>query len=362
MSEKLYGNVTYDSDIEYEWVTEPGACEKCRALDGKRFQHSDEIPDRPHPNCKCWIKVHMTYKDPLKNLRETRIKAKHEQEKLEGDIRVLQDENIAYLNAVHNVIGDDIYKEVLKDIVGADIKTIIQLNELNNELKSMYKTIEQHAKDDLDDMLVFIGGYVQIDNAYGRWHANNNNMPEAYEFFKLGIKDKLKENEAKYTLDYIQKNGHMYNSLSELNNPQEAERILDRIHAEKEEKHRTDTRIVKFNPDSSVASAIKNSNAFKAFVKKHANDFINGNIIYDEKIEFTNADKDMYSTFHGATIHTAYLDNNNNLIITLEDYYNFNPGRTSVKGRVGYKLQKQGDLIPYYVIVNLVVPMKKYEN
>lgn len=361
MSEKiLYGNVTYDSDIEYEWVTEPGACEKCRALDGKRFEHSDEIPDRPHPNCKCRIKVHQTYKDPLKNLRETRIQSKHEQEKLEGDIRVLQDENIAYLNAVHNVIGDDIYKEVLKDIVGAE--TDLELKLMQDELTFIHNLYETGSLRKLIEDDIVEKTDLQQANLGGKFYAWFMNMPESYAFFKLGINDKLGESETKDTLDYIQKNGHMYNSLSELNNPQEAERILARIHAEKEEKHRTDTRIVKFNPDSSVASAIKNSNAFKAFVKKHANDFINGNIIYDEKIEFTNVDRDLYSTFHGATIRMAYLDKNNNLIVTLEDYYNFNPGRTSLKGRIGYKLEKQGDLIPYYVIVKLVVPMKKYEN
>ena len=356
MSEKLYGNVTYDSDIEYEWVTEPGACEKCRALDGKRFQHSDEIPDRPHPNCKCWIKVHMTYKDPLKNLRETRIKAKHEQEKLEGDIRVLQDENIAYLNAVHNVIGDDIYKEVLKDIVKGGVNSIIQLSLLLDDIQFIYACLSKQEE--------YVVNHTDVRRAklYGKFHSKDYNMPEAYEFFKLGIKDKLEENEAKDTLDYIQKNGHMYNSLSELNNPQEAERILARIHAEKEEKYRTDTRILVLNEHSSVAQKIVRSVAMKNFILSNTTRLVNDETITNQKIEFTGVDDDLYSTFHGAVIREAYIDYNGNLIITLEDYYNFNPGRTSVKGRVGYKLEKQGDLIPYYVIVNIKVPRNVYKS
>lgn len=38
------------------------------------------------------------------------------------------------------------------------------------------------------------------------------------------------------------------------------------------------------------------------------------------------------------------------------DFYNFNEGRTSVKGRVGRKLQDMEDVEPYYIIVDVIVP------
>lgn len=43
------------SNTKYIWKTEPNACEKCRELDGKEFDTKDEIPDKPHPNCKCQV-------------------------------------------------------------------------------------------------------------------------------------------------------------------------------------------------------------------------------------------------------------------------------------------------------------------
>ncbi len=43
------------SNVSYTWKTEPGACDACLALDGKTFETLDEVPDRPHPNCKCKI-------------------------------------------------------------------------------------------------------------------------------------------------------------------------------------------------------------------------------------------------------------------------------------------------------------------
>ena len=56
----------------------------------------------------------------------------------------------------------------------------------------------------------------------------------------------------------------------------------------------------------------------------------------------------------------THFDDDGNLILRLEDYYNFNPNRTSVKGKVGYKLQEQEDLKPYYIIATIKIPKEKF--
>lgn len=43
------------SNTKYIWKTEPDACEKCQSKDGKEFTNKDDIPEKPHPNCKCKI-------------------------------------------------------------------------------------------------------------------------------------------------------------------------------------------------------------------------------------------------------------------------------------------------------------------
>lgn len=43
------------SNCRYVWQTEKGACEACQALDGTEFETLDDVPERPHPNCKCDI-------------------------------------------------------------------------------------------------------------------------------------------------------------------------------------------------------------------------------------------------------------------------------------------------------------------
>lgn len=54
----LKGGISYtEGEIEYIWHTEDGACEKCQALNGLTFKNIDEIPDKPHPNCRCWVEL-----------------------------------------------------------------------------------------------------------------------------------------------------------------------------------------------------------------------------------------------------------------------------------------------------------------
>lgn len=43
------------SNTVFIWHASEGACEKCKALDEKEYSRIDDIPDRPHPNCKCYI-------------------------------------------------------------------------------------------------------------------------------------------------------------------------------------------------------------------------------------------------------------------------------------------------------------------
>lgn len=47
----------YISNTRYVWVTEDDACEECLALDGTEYESEEDIPEAPHPNCKCRIEI-----------------------------------------------------------------------------------------------------------------------------------------------------------------------------------------------------------------------------------------------------------------------------------------------------------------
>ena len=104
-SEILYGNVE-QNDYYYVWNTEPNACEKCKSMDGKTFDGANEIPDKPHPNCKCWIKrVKNPLTDPIQQYRDKIQKQKNlelEFEKLKGDVAILEDETKLNIDMIEN--------------------------------------------------------------------------------------------------------------------------------------------------------------------------------------------------------------------------------------------------------------------
>ena len=52
----LKGGVSYN---KYVWHSENGehTCEYCADLDGKEFDFYDEVPERPHPHCRCYVEI-----------------------------------------------------------------------------------------------------------------------------------------------------------------------------------------------------------------------------------------------------------------------------------------------------------------
>ncbi len=51
-----YDKLLPESDIiGYEWITLPGSCDECKKLAKTIFKNIKQIPDKPHPNCRCKI-------------------------------------------------------------------------------------------------------------------------------------------------------------------------------------------------------------------------------------------------------------------------------------------------------------------
>ena len=49
----------YITNNRYIWNANEGACKKCTSMDNKMFVNRKDIPQKPHPNCKCRInKIH----------------------------------------------------------------------------------------------------------------------------------------------------------------------------------------------------------------------------------------------------------------------------------------------------------------
>ena len=385
----LYGNVNLN-DYYFEWNAEPGACEKCQALDGKTFDDANKIPDKPHPNCKCWIeRKKYPSSDPIQQRRDKIQEQKDlelEFEKLKGDVAVLEDEtelNIDMLETELETLEKFEYiinPEYLKPLDAEKIQEVkhhfedekINQQKVNRKVKDLrsdmnnenstanidfklYTTYNLRLKNILEDIVVNLTG-PKIATIVGWVHTHINKMPESYHLFRIG----LNTNKDRYNKKYIEENGILLGSISELNSPSNETRILKRIQQENPDK--ADSNILILNEESSISKDIIKSNAFKRFLEENVENIHKYGRLDYKKIEFDSDDSDLYSSFHGSEIYDAHFDDDGNLILRLEDYYNFNPDRKSVKARVGHKLQKQGDLKPYYIIDLIVIPKEKLEK
>ena len=112
----------------------------------------------------------------------------------------------------------------------------------------------------------------------------------------------------------------------------------------------------------SISHKIANSDELKSIIKQDMQYIRKFNIFPSKgsNIEFTSPD--LYNALHGANIADATFDKNGNLNLVIEDLYNFNQGRTSVRGRLGEKFQNQGSLIPYYVKVNVKITKEELDK
>ena len=115
----LKGGITYtEGDFEYIWHTEDGACEKCQALNGLTFKNTDEIPNKPHPNCRCWVeasdgkdKNYPDFQEPpeddeLCNCWDKIQEIMDEIEELDGDIKSNIEEVVAIQDELNIEIGN----------------------------------------------------------------------------------------------------------------------------------------------------------------------------------------------------------------------------------------------------------------
>ena len=92
----LKGGISYN---RYIWHSENGehTCDECRALDGKIFDFYEEVPDPPHPNCKCWVEIIENKKEKADDTEiEEKLNKKIYQSSTKDltDFQILQEEQI----------------------------------------------------------------------------------------------------------------------------------------------------------------------------------------------------------------------------------------------------------------------------
>lgn len=118
----LKGGVSYN---KYVWHSENGehTCDVCKSLDGKVFDFYDEVPERPHPNCRCTVEI----------LKEDKKDTKPQEDEKPCDCWNKIEILIENANILHDEIKS-IFSE-LDNIEEEDLK-------LFNEIKKLKQQVE----------------------------------------------------------------------------------------------------------------------------------------------------------------------------------------------------------------------------
>jgi len=189
-SKVLKGGVSYN---KYVWHSENGehTCDVCADLDGQEFDYYDEVPERPHPNCKCYVEI-VEYDDEnsipetneseepcdvLEQIDELIIKMENTKgeidtlvEDLKFDIqdyendlerveKLIQDNNTAL-----EILGEDYGKHLPDCENNIDIE-YEQANNQNITLKEILKDIKrllEMGKEGIGTLIIFGANFIAL--------------------------------------------------------------------------------------------------------------------------------------------------------------------------------------------------------
>lgn len=141
---------------KYVWEAEPSACSKCQVLNGTEYQSANDVPDRPHPNCKCNVRevfdIHCDCWEEIDEIEELISDANMLKNNIFEILTELEDYVFNYVNTVNHEI----------------LRIIHDMNSLMHPLRTLGDTI-----------LVFLENYetmkrVNVINADKYYHSKAN--------------------------------------------------------------------------------------------------------------------------------------------------------------------------------------------
>ena len=185
----------------------------------------------------------------------------------------------------------------------------------------------------------------------GKYQAHQS--PNAKKLTLIGIDDIDK--------DYLE-NVKVYNKIEDLKQPKLKKTIESLIKEDNKFYKKYDMPAIEncktywFNENHELSKKIANSQAVKNLVRKESN--INPSDERPAFIKFKNGiDTDLYYAIHNARVTRFKIDTQNKIMrIRVEDLYDFDPSLTDYLNRIGTELQRNGNLKPYYLVIDVNVP------
>lgn len=178
----LHGGI---SNAKYIWRSEHGehTCEKCLSMDGQEYEFYDEVPERPHPNCRCYVEV--------VEETETKPKSKKNEEPCDcwDKIDRLVEETDDWENEINIILGElDTIQDESIDLLSTikDFKYQVELEQAN------LSNIEPCAPNCgvLTGLAINITDDTELENSIYNLIQNNTEAKQVYQIF-LGHKHEM---------------------------------------------------------------------------------------------------------------------------------------------------------------------------
>ena len=153
--------------------------------------------------------------------------------------------------------------------------------------------------------------------------------------------------------DYIDKNGSLYNKVSDL--PFEYQNwAKNKVNSQY---GINDCRGIVFDENSEVSQTIAHSNELNGYISRNFSDLMAGKVIKDDSISFDiNKDSDLWSGFGKADIIEAKVKDGY-LEVIIGDTYDFNKNSKNKLVQKGRQVQDAGLLEPYYTITKVKIKL-----
>lgn len=330
----------------------------------KQYYNSNEIRD---------LKTNLHTK--ISRLKETqKVSEKENEKRLERLINTTNQKDYANLYNTFvqqrelNKRNNDVLKRIEYASKNEDYKT------LNSELlnfQSNYQDVVNkiHKEKPLEIEKNFHKKFLNIVSPYSQTPLMNSTMQNVPLFQKYGIDMGMfwfnfgnSINDAKelwkaashdfiQSKDYIQKNGSLIYSISELPSSELRNTVRDKL---LEQLGIDDTIGIIFNSDSSLSQAISNSREIKEHFKKFVQELLMGKVIKQASTYF-GSNQNLSKALGHADILYTYINEDGNLFMIVLDTYDFNQGDSDWKVQQARSVQEAGYLRNYYILSVVII-------
>ena len=368
---EISGQVDYAVKKKYRWISESGknTCEKCKSLDGKVFDLED-LPKRPHPNCKCRVEEISIVEGNVAKLygyRDEKFNLEIDAKEILGDLSVIK-------KKIHEDLDNVGYSEIIekKEQLLSNIQALeIEVNRYIDHLSEFdrYSDEEMFQQKSFELIQLSARRKELYDRAeYLRLRALQLKWDERVENNKAWGEDaaaiwKLASSKFTEGLDYIQENGYLLSCISELNNEELETAIRKKL--EKQIK-KSDAKVLVLNENSTLSKHISKDLEFVDFVRKNLNKLKSDKKISDDSLHFTILEKyrasssNAHFALHRCDIKNIYLDENDILHAIILDTVDYNSKEKEVEEL--RELQEAGFLENYVIMINIAEPLLTYEH